>query len=198
MRDSIDLAGQTFGRLSVIDKVYINKNRGDHWKCKCTCGEEKIIYGASLRKTNPTQSCGCLQKEGVARARKNDLTNKKFGRLTAIKATNKRHHGRIVWLCKCECGNYHEVPSVSLVTGSTRSCGCLVRERVALLRKNDLTNKKFGRLTAIKTTDKRYHGSVVWLCKCECGNYHEVPSINLVTGSTKSCGCLLNNNDHHR
>jgi len=69
-----------------------------------------------------------------------------------------------------------------------------VRERVAQARKNDLTNKNFGRLTAIKATNKRYHGSIVWLCKCECGNYHEVASVGLVTGRTKSCGCLSNNN----
>ena len=121
-----DLNGQIFGKLTVIERAGSYKTGGALWKWKCICGKTKIILGTSLRKkTNPTRSCGCLAREGAARVRKNDLTNKKFGKLTAIKATDKRHHGRIVWLCKCECGNYHEVPSVSLVTGSTKSCGCL-------------------------------------------------------------------------
>ena len=37
-----------------------------------------------------------------------DLTNKQFGKLTVIKrAPNKNN--RIIWECKCECGNIVEV-----------------------------------------------------------------------------------------
>ena len=54
----------------------------------------------------------------------------------------------------------------------------------------DLTNNKFGRLVAIRPTDKRgADGSVVWECMCECGNTSLVTSTNLRSGNTLSCGC---------
>ena len=55
---------------------------------------------------------------------KEDLTGRKFGRLTVISETAERKHGGVVWLCKCDCGNYTRVRSQSLKRGDTRSCGC--------------------------------------------------------------------------
>lgn len=55
----------------------------------------------------------------------------------------------------------------------------------------DLTNQKFNRLTVICDSGKRSHGAVLWNCKCDCGNIVDVKSRNLITGGTKSCGCLL-------
>ena len=37
--------------------------------------------------------------------RKLDLTNQKFGRLTALYENGKTQDGRILWHCVCECGN---------------------------------------------------------------------------------------------
>lgn len=58
-----------------------------------------------------------------------DLTNQRFGRLVAIYPTKKRSKGeRIIWLCHCDCGNLTEVASNNLLTGHTKSCGCLWKE----------------------------------------------------------------------
>ena len=48
----------------------------------------------------------------------------------------------------------------------------------------------FGRLTAIAPTGKRYHKSVVWLCRCSCGNECEASARVLVHKMKQSCGCL--------
>lgn len=56
-----------------------------------------------------------------------DLTGRKFGRLTVIDL--QRTDGRIYWKCKCDCGNIKLIPRGSLVSGRTRSCGCYNRER---------------------------------------------------------------------
>lgn len=54
----------------------------------------------------------------------------------------------------------------------------------------DLINKKFGRLTVIEKTNKRADsGSIVWKCKCACGNIIEVSSKRLVNNINLSCGC---------
>lgn len=71
MSKLIDITGQRFGKLTAID--YINNGR---WKCKCDCGNEKIISGTDLRKGS-TKSCGCLCKEDRKKhghARKRDVS----------------------------------------------------------------------------------------------------------------------------
>lgn len=62
----------------------------------------------------------------------------------------------------------------------------------------DLTGKKFGMLTAIKRVEDKIYSSgrhsVMWLCKCECGNEKIIARGALVKGETKSCGCLKGEN----
>ena len=56
--------------------------------------------------------------------------------------------------------------------------------------KKDLTGKKFGKLSVLaKTNNRADGGSVVWLCKCDCGNIVEISSKKLVNGLAVSCGC---------
>ena len=53
-----DLSGKRFGKLLVLERL------GKFWRCRCDCGNEKIIVGTSLtRKTIPTRSCGCIIRE---------------------------------------------------------------------------------------------------------------------------------------
>lgn len=61
----------------------------------------------------------------------NDLTGKKFGRLTAVYAYKDPSGRRFVWHCQCDCGGEKEVCSSSLTSGRTRSCGCIHRESLA-------------------------------------------------------------------
>ena len=58
----IDLSGQVFGRLKVLNISGITKNRHALWLCQCTCGSVKNVNSSSLR-NGMTKSCGCLQKE---------------------------------------------------------------------------------------------------------------------------------------
>jgi len=54
----------------------------------------------------------------------------------------------------------------------------------------DVTGEIFGRLTAVRYeyTDKNNHRK--WLFSCACGNSAVLPLGRVVTGNTKSCGCL--------
>ena len=56
----IDLIGKRFGKLVAISISHRGKDKNIYWKCKCDCGNEKIIKGISLRR-NMTKSCGCAQ-----------------------------------------------------------------------------------------------------------------------------------------
>lgn len=60
----IDLTGQKFARLTVIERAE-NNNRGNAmWRCKCDCGNEIITRGSCLT-TGNTKSCGCYRLEQI-------------------------------------------------------------------------------------------------------------------------------------
>ena len=53
----------------------------------------------------------------------------------------------------------------------------------------DLTNRKFGKLTALVRVENNSHGKAMWSCLCDCGNYSIVNTSDLTRGKTTSCGC---------
>jgi len=61
----IDLTGQTFSRLRVIEPVGRDKRGNVRWRCTCKCGNETSVSGTELLRTG-TQSCGCLFIEATA------------------------------------------------------------------------------------------------------------------------------------
>lgn len=118
MPDRVDLTGQHFGRLVAVGPTgKKTSSRCSIWRCLCSCGKTCEVPINNLRSGN-SLSCGCL--------RINDLTGQRFGRLIVLSQTDERASGRNVkWLCLCNCGNRIVVPSSSLQTANTRSCGCL-------------------------------------------------------------------------
>lgn len=54
----------------------------------------------------------------------------------------------------------------------------------------DLTGQKFHRLTVLGPTDSPSY----WRTLCDCGNEKVVRGSSLVSGNTKSCGCLVRSN----
>jgi len=61
-----------------------------------------------------------------------DLTGETFGRLTVLRQYTRiavdEKRTESIWLCQCECGAEHIVRMKNLVSGGTRSCGCLAAE----------------------------------------------------------------------
>lgn len=53
-----------------------------------------------------------------------ELTNQRFGRLLAMTPAGLDKHGRILWICKCDCGKECRVAGFLLKGGHSRSCGC--------------------------------------------------------------------------
>lgn len=192
----IDLTGQCFGRLIVLNKTEKRCGHNIVWHCKCECGNECDINGGDLRQ-GKTKSCGCLRKETTSllgtkyggQKQNEDITNQKFNKLTALSYNSEQKK----WKCKCDCGNYVYVRISDLKSNNTQSCGCLRKETTSKLGKSmkeDLTGQKFGRLTVIKDTGMRQSIHPVWECICECGSVINVTSSNLKNG-VQSCGCLI-------
>jgi deoxycytidylate deaminase len=130
MPKAIDLTGQTFGELFVLEKTeskFIGKKKRtakSTWKCRCSCGKEISVLATNLRhKGKGTKSCGCK----FLKSKKynfNDLAGKKFGYLAVIERSIKFTKTRgAIWICKCECGESCEVPTNSLTSGNKITCG---------------------------------------------------------------------------
>ena len=69
-RKRLNLIGQKFGRLFVIEDVD-NNNQGNFLRCLCDCGNETIVRGSHLI-SGGTKSCGCLQRERTSETHKGE------------------------------------------------------------------------------------------------------------------------------
>lgn len=98
----IDLTGQRFGKLTVVRFVKFNRWNAAVYLCRCDCGCEKIILGASLRSGN-TKSCGCLstRKDG-----KNNFDRYHVLNPGDSRPRNRRLHS--IWLgMRYRCNSTH-------------------------------------------------------------------------------------------
>lgn len=146
MPKAVDLVGVRFGYLVVIEFSHRDpKSRKRYWKVRCDCGKEKIVSGSDL-KQGDTKSCGHLAKDHIATLAQRtlkgkvahnfkDLTGETFGRLTVVKLVLAGRDINAVWEAICSCGTICQVTRDSLVSGSTKSCGCLRREVAAEVSK---------------------------------------------------------------
>lgn len=111
---------------------------------------------------------------------KDEIIGKRFNKLTPIKRIGGP---RNKYLCKCDCGNTSEVCKYNIVSGITKSCGCIRGIK-------NIIGKKFNKLTVIREHGRDKSGRLIYLCRCDCGNETIVNRSNIMTGCTKSCGCL--------
>lgn len=77
---------------------------------------------------------------------KKDLKGLKFGRATVLEFS---HMGGVenhvsFWRCLCECGKEFVTRGIHLSSGTTRSCGCYVREVNSKRGKDTFTNNLKG------------------------------------------------------
>lgn len=117
--------------------------------------------------------------------RKDNLLNQKFGSWIVV-APAENLNGRTRWLCRCEnCGEEKIMYLSNLKRVSVHSCTHEMNKRCM-----DLTGQKFGMLTVIENVYVQENGTRLWRCECDCGNTIRVSTNELITGDTKSCGCL--------
>lgn len=73
----VNMAGHSFGRLTVIAEGGRDKGRNIHWLCRCECGNTLEVVGFSLR-SGETRSCGCLKRDELAQ--RSRIQNRTHGR----------------------------------------------------------------------------------------------------------------------
>ena len=87
---------------------------------------EKVKSNAPCR---PFHIVGRCKLEATV-SKKIDLRGQPFGKLTVLRENGRDKHNKVLWLCRCECGNEVTVRGNSLRNWHTTSCGCYQRERV--------------------------------------------------------------------
>lgn len=62
----VDLTGQRFGRLLIIEEGprACDKYRRVRWVCRCDCGKQTVVTAGNLS-SGGTKSCGCLKIENT-------------------------------------------------------------------------------------------------------------------------------------
>lgn len=113
--------------------------------------------------------------------KREDLTGKKFGKLTVLEYLGARK-----WLCQCDCGKKTSVFNYNLKSGATTSCGCYLASKFI-----DLLGKRFGKLKVIGYIQPKAGKRGRWDCICDCGNRKSFVTHHLTEMGVSSCGCLL-------
>ena len=117
------------------------------------------------------------------------LVGQRFGRLVVLGWSERHRH----IVCHCDCGATWKGLWYSLVSGRTKSCGCLRKEITttynrSTLRRYDLTGQRFGFLLVMGFVRLTHRGEAVWRCRCDCGIERNITAGHLRGGLTKSCG----------
>lgn len=84
----------------------------------------------------------------------------------------------------CECGQVRVIHHANLVSGASKSCGCLRRSIGVPTEIGDV----YGNLQVLQVFTGSPRGTEC-LCACTCGCHHVTTAIRLRLGRTKSCGC---------
>lgn len=180
-----DLTGQIFNHLTVEglnQQLSDERHKGMWWViCDCENHTRFCVYGTNLIKNNTTKCKYC---------RAENLIGKKYNNLLVEKRIIDNN--RIKWQCLCDCGNRTIVDRKSLISGHTKSCGCLLKKHASQLNALNLIGQRFGKLTVIERSNRLDgNGYHYWICNCDCGTKNkEINGRYLVNGRTQSCGCL--------
>lgn len=116
----------------------------------------------------------------VGRAK--DITNNIYGDYKVLYRTQgPEGDNKAYWLCQCQkCNKYIVKPGFTLMHG-LNECEC----------NNNLVGKHFGRWTVLNKTENRTKNrTIIYHCRCECGNEKDVDAYTLKSGQSQSCGCL--------
>lgn len=103
--------------------------------------------------------------------RLNDITGRKFGRLTVLsKATVPTKTRRVRWTCICDCGTSGDYDGWKLRAGKTASCGCYASECTAQ-RNREMITHGFTRKGAVVREYAAWRGMKSRCCNIKDRNY---------------------------
>ena len=181
----INLIGCKFGKLTVIaEGEHARKKRGWHrvWICRCECGTIKSYRQSNLINKPAPRSCGCSPRQEPHKCM--DLTGNRYGLLTIMRINTAsmvyKSRRKRFWDCVCDCGKKRTVNEANLISGHTRSCGCIGKKLKRGVR--------FGKLTILSAAPA-VHNMRYYNVRCVCGKIYTVSVDTFLRASNVVCDC---------
>lgn len=180
------IPGAVFNKLTVVERLPKDKSGRYKILCKCDCGGVCTPTVDSLVRGN-TKSCGCLRKEAMKRAREAPreykykegvLPGEIYGRLTVIKEIYIDEKPTYTVKCKCSCGATSViVRRHELIRGTTKSCGCLLKE--VTIKRNKETAKYKGFSGKHIRTYRAWEGMITRCYNKNCTLYKDYGAVGI-------------------
>ena len=125
MGKKIELIGQRFGKLTVIEETSERKNKSVVWKCQCDCGNICYYSTKNLRSdgVKSCRQCGVHWEPNNSLLK--DLTGQKINNWIVLEKTIKQDSkGEYLYKCQCDCVDktIRYINRTDLITGRTKSC----------------------------------------------------------------------------
>lgn len=186
-----NLVGNRYGKLVVEEMLFHSHKTANNPKgktyclCRCDCGNSTITQAWAL-KSGSKQSCGCDSPERRSMAFRKKLEGQRFNRLMVIETL----FGSKV-RCKCDCGNEVIVSTTDVISGHTKSCGCLQKERASVSATKDFSGyvSDCG-VKLLRQSHRNKVGQWMWECECGlCGKHFAALPAKIQNGHITSCGC---------
>ena len=213
MSRKIDMTGWTMKEHGVPDSKLIvisedtsqKSSKGEvYWNCQCECGNLVSVKGTRLR-SGATKSCGHCRAENLIgwKMWERGIPDSRWEVIS--REPYNDNGGRPIWICKCRCGEIRDLDRYTLLTGASKSCGCLRHEQLIEMNMNRgqliKIGQRFGKLVALQDLGlKDYHGVLrrYTLCQCDCGSKPiEILNNTLLTGGKQSCGCIASRGENY-
>jgi len=182
MPAKINLLNQKFGKLLVLEETEKRKNKSVVWKCQCDCGNIVEYSTKELRSDGLIQCHNCGNTRKVKTNLTENIINKKFNHLTVIEKTRNKQSKKLLYKCKCDCGNNKDVfvTRTDLKSGAIKSCGCTrFKGKVGEV----INNREILDINQDQHAQHHYY-----TCKCLlCGRVYQ--ALYQTLQKTISCGC---------
>lgn len=121
-----------------------------------------------------------------------DLTGQLFTYLTPLYYIKGSQ-----WHCRCKCGNEVNVSTRNLLSGHTKSCGCLRKEQ-AKNNVYDMSNYEDNNIKVLCRAGSDEQQIALWRCLCkQCGNTFITRGSSIRAGYVQSCGCVHSSNEQY-
>ena len=176
-----DIVGEVYGKLTIIEAL---RDDPKHLKarCRCECGNEKVIAYNSL-KTGHTTTCGCLlkaQREDAGKRREEyrkgvEERKQERHRIAVENAEQKQQEKEAKKQAR------EDIKRLKAEQKEKAKQERIDSWREPLVKPGDV----YWMLTAVKRV-----AEAAWLWRCECGNEKVACDNTVVKGKLKSCGCL--------
>lgn len=169
------MINEIFGQWTVIAEA-TKRGKAFYFTCRCMCGKIQEVEKSKLKTGRSSRCKACVGRlrHGITIipvVKSGDV----FGKWTVIKEATVREDKRLRYLCKCDCGNECEVPSIDLRSGNRstqcKECGAIDAGITAKTNyETSFSGREFGDFTVLNKIEETKNGQRWWNIKCQkCG-----------------------------